>query len=32
MHIYNCLKDKGRCGTVSDRGIICNGTDKKTSW
>ncbi len=32
MHMYQSLKDGGRCGTVSDRGIISNGTDGKNSW
>ena len=32
MHMYQSLKDGGRCGTVSDRGIISNGTDSKTAW
>lgn len=32
MHIYHTLKPNGRCGTISDRGIISNGTDKKNSW
>ena len=32
MHIYHTLKPDGRCGTLSDRGIISNGTDKKNSW
>jgi len=30
IHIYNSLKDGGRAGFVSDRGIIFNGDDK--SW
>jgi len=30
--MYQSLKDGGRCGTVSDRGIISNGTDGKNSW
>ncbi len=32
MHIYQSLKVGGRCGTVSDRGIINNGSDGKNSW
>ena len=32
IHMYQSLKDGGRCGTVSDRGIISNGTDSKTAW
>ena len=32
IHILNSLKVKGRCGMVSDRGILNNGTDSKTSW
>ncbi len=32
MHIYHSLKKKGRCGTVSDRGIIYNSSDNKNSW
>lgn len=32
MHIYHTLKPNGRCGTISDRGIISNGSDKKNSW
>ena len=32
IHMYQSLKDGGRCGTVSDRGIISNGTDGKNSW
>ncbi len=32
MHMYQSLKIGGRCGTVSDRGIISNGTDSKTAW
>jgi type I restriction enzyme M protein len=32
MHMYQSLKNGGRCGTVSDRGIINNGSDSKNSW
>ena len=32
MHMYQSLKVGGRCGTVSDRGIINNGSDGKNSW
>jgi type I restriction-modification system DNA methylase subunit len=32
MHMYQSLKDGGRCGTVSDRGIISNGTDSNSAW
>jgi type I restriction-modification system DNA methylase subunit len=32
IHNYQSLKKGGRCGTVSDRGIINNGTDGKNSW
>ena len=32
MHMYQSLKNGGRCGTVSDRGIISNGNDSKTTW
>lgn len=32
IHIIRSLKDNGRCGTVSDRGILNNGTDSKNSW
>jgi hypothetical protein len=32
MHMYQSLKKGGRCGTVSDRGILNNGTDGKNSW
>ena len=31
MHIYNSLKDGGRCGFVIDRGILNNG-NSKASW
>ena len=32
MHMYQSLLSGGRCGTVSDRGIINNGTDSKNAW
>jgi restriction endonuclease S subunit len=32
MHMYQSLLPGGRCGTVSDRGIINNGTDSKNAW
>jgi type I restriction-modification system DNA methylase subunit/restriction endonuclease S subunit len=32
VHMYNSLKNGGRCGTVSDRGIINNGSDSSNSW
>lgn len=32
MHIYNSLKNGGRCGTVSDRGILTNGANGKNNW
>ena len=32
IHMYHSLKIGGRCGTISDRGIINNGTDGKNSW
>ena len=32
IHIIRSLKDNGRCGTVSDRGILNNGSDSKNSW
>jgi type I restriction-modification system DNA methylase subunit/restriction endonuclease S subunit len=32
LHIHYSLKDKGRTGFVSDRGILNNGTDNKNSW
>lgn len=32
IHMYQSLKTGGRCGTVSDRGIINNGSDGKNSW
>ena len=32
VHMYNSLKNGGRCGTVSDRGIINNGSESSNSW
>lgn len=32
MHMYQSLLSGGRCGTVSDRGIINNGSDSKNAW
>ena len=32
VHIYHSLKENGRTGFVSDRGILNNGCDKATSW
>jgi type I restriction enzyme S subunit len=32
LHIYHSLKEKGRTGFVSDRGILNNGTDNPKSW
>jgi type I restriction-modification system DNA methylase subunit len=32
IHIFHSLKNGGRCGTVSDRGVLNNGTDGKNSW
>jgi len=32
QHIYYSLKDGGKAGVIIDRGILNNGSDKKTSW
>ena len=32
VHMYNSLKNGGRCGTVSDRGIINNGSESSNLW